>query len=233
MSRSLGEEGVSAAMVNDQKKADDEGQEPKVDEIEAVSEASEAPAPTEAETSPEEARIEALEIEIERLKELHNNAVRAAAEYDNAAKRAQRELQDARKYGVTGLVRDLLGIVDNLQRAVAAVPEDALQENEQLKTLVTGVEMIERELQGIFEKHHIEVVDPKGDPFDPHLHEAMFEMPAPDQPEGSVVQVVQVGYRLHDRLLRPARVGIGKGGPKKADGPEPSDAPGSHVDTEA
>jgi molecular chaperone GrpE len=220
-------------MVDDQKKAEDEGREPGVEDVGPAPEAAEAPSSTKAEASPEGSRIEGLETEIERLKELHNKAVRAAAEYDNAAKRAQRELQDARKYGITGLSRDLLGVVDNLRRALSAVPEDALQDNEQLKTLVTGVQMIERELQGIFEKHHIAVVDPMGDPFDPHLHEAMFEMPAPDQPEGSVAQVVQVGYCLHDRLLRPARVGIAKGGPKQANDPEDADAPGSRVDTEA
>ncbi len=190
--------------------------------------------PATEEGEPEADPVAALEAEIERLKELHNKAVLAAAEYDNAAKRAQRELQDARKFASAGLARDLLPVVDNLRRALSTVPPEAVEGDEQLKTLVTGVEMIERELLTVFERHSIEVLDPHGSAFDPHLHEAMFEAPDPERPDGTVVQVLQPGYRLHDRLLRPARVAVAKGG-KSDSGEAPAEPPrpGDHVDTKA
>ena len=218
-------------MVEERKKAEDEAQDPEVGD-ESPAPDTEVAAPEPEATTPD-GRIEALEVEVERLREAHNKAVRAAAEYDNATKRAQRELQETRKFAITGLARDLLSTVDNLQRAVAAVPEDAIAENEQLRNLVTGVQMIEREVLGIFEGHNIQPVHPLGEPFDTHLHEAMFEIPDNDHPPGSVIQVVQTGYRLHDRLLRPARVGIAKGGPKGAEAPAGADGPGGQVDTKA
>jgi molecular chaperone GrpE len=192
--------------------------------------------PTHEEGEPEAGPIAVLEAEIERLKELHNKAVLAAAEYDNAAKRAQRELQDARKFASAGLARDLLPVVDNLRRALSTVPAEAVESDEQLKSLVTGVEMIERELLTVFERHNIEVMDPQDSAFDPHLHEAMFEAPDPERPDGTIVQVLQPGYRLHDRLLRPARVAVAKGGKPAADtgeAPAETPRPGDHVDTKA
>ena len=166
--------------------------------------------------------------EIERLKDSQNRAMRAAAEYDNAAKRAQRDLQDARKFGAANLARDLLSVVDNLQRALAAVPEEASKESDQLGKLAEGVHMIERDLVATLGKHNIEVLNPLDQAFDPHMHEAMFEAPVPGKAAGTVIQVMEFGYKLHDRLLRPARVGVAKGGAEA-----PSQEAGVNVDTKA
>jgi molecular chaperone GrpE len=163
---------------------------------------------------------------------MHNKAILAAADYDNAAKRAQREMQETRKFASVGLARDLLPVVDNLRRALSTVPPEAAEESEQLKALVTGVEMIERELLAVFD----EVIIPQDDPFDPHLHEAMFEAPDAERPDGTIAQVLQPGYRLHDRLLRPAQVVVAKGGKQNQGAPEAPPGPeeiGGRVDTKA
>jgi molecular chaperone GrpE len=188
------------------------------------------------ESDPQAEHIAALEAEAERLKEMHNKAILAAADYDNAAKRAQREMQETRKFASVGLARDLLPVVDNLRRALSTVPPEAAEESEQLKALVTGVEMIERELLAVFERHNIEVIIPQDDPFDPHLHEAMFEAPDAERPDGTIAQVLQPGYRLHDRLLRPAQVVVAKGGKQNQGAPEAPPGPeeiGGRVDTKA
>jgi molecular chaperone GrpE len=209
------------------------------DEQAPPQDAAAAPAPGDeqpAESDPQAEHIAALEAEAERLKEMHNKAILAAAEYDNAAKRAQREMQETRKFASVGLARDLLPVVDNLRRALSTVPAEAAEGNEQLKALVTGVEMIERELLAVFERHNIEVIIPQDDPFDPHLHEAMFEAPDAERPDGTIAQVLQPGYRLHDRLLRPAQVVVAKGGKQNQGAPEAppgSEEIGGRVDTKA
>lgn len=211
------------------------------DEQAPPQDAAAAPAPGAGDEQPPEGDpqaeyIAALEAEAERLKEMHNKAILAAADYDNAAKRAQREMQETRKFASVGLARDLLPVVDNLRRALSTVPPEAAEENEQLKALVTGVEMIERELLAVFERHNIEVIIPQDDPFDPHLHEAMFEAPDAERPDGTITQVLQPGYRLHDRLLRPAQVVVAKGGKQNQGAPEAPPGPeeiGGRVDTKA
>jgi molecular chaperone GrpE len=129
------------------------------------------------------------------------------------------------------VVKDLLAVADNLQRALESVPAELAAENEQFGNLRLGVEMTQRELLSVFERHNIRTINPLGEKLDPHLHEAMFEMEDLEKPVGTVVQVIQPGYRLHDRLLRPARVGISKGGPKA--GPQNEPKPGDTVDTQA
>jgi len=190
------------------------------DEPEAEIEASNAPqaediaddaAPEAAEGQPEEDRIAELEAEVANLKD---QLLRAVAETENVRNRARRDREESLKYASTSLARDLLGVVDNLQRALSSVPEAAVEENDQLKTLVTGVKMTEQELLTVFERHHIEVLNPLEEAFNPHQHEAMFEVPDGSKPAGTVLQVVQSGYRLHDRLLRPARVGVAKAPPQ-------------------
>jgi len=211
-------------------------QAPLQDAAAATAPGDEHPPEGEPKGDPQAEYIAALEAEAERLKEMHNKAVLAAAEYDNAAKRAQREMQENRKFASVGLARDLLPVVDNLRRALSTVPLEAAESNEQLKALVTGVEMIERELLAVFERHSIEVIDPLDDPFDPHLHEAMFEAPDAERPDGTIAQVLQPGYRLHDRLLRPAQVVVAKGGKQKQDVGEAPPGPeeiGGRVDTKA
>ncbi len=144
---------------------------------------------------------------------LKDQLLRALAETENLRRRGQREREDALKYAAVPFMRDLIGVVDNLRRAMDSVAPEALEADEHLKTLMAGLEMTEKELATVFERHHIVKIEPLGERLDPHSHEAMFEVPDPESPSGTVVQVVQAGYRLHDRLLRPARVGVAKGGP--------------------
>jgi molecular chaperone GrpE len=145
------------------------------------------------------------------------------AEVENVRRRAQRERDDAVKYGVTNLARDLLSVADNLRRAVASVPE-AQVTDEVMRNLLTGVAATERELLGAFEKHGIRRIDPKGERFDHNFHQAIFEAENTGKPAGTVVEVLQDGYVQHDRLLRPAMVGVAKG---EARAPEP----GTRIDT--
>ena len=164
-----------------------------------------------AELSPEEDPIALLEGEIAALKD---QLLRAVAETENVRNRGRREREEGIKYAAVPLIKDLLSVADNLSRAIDSIPAEAAEGDEQLRNLLTGVQMTHRELQTIFERHKIEKIDPMGEQLNPHFHEAMFEVPDPTQPSGTVVQVVQPGFKLHDRLLRPARVGIAKGGPK-------------------
>ena len=179
-----------------------------------------------AETDPAEVdRAAGLEVEVATLKD---QLLRALAETENLRRRSQREREDALKYAAVPFMRDLIGVVDNLRRAMASVSPEALEADEHLKTLMDGLEMTETELATVFERHHIVKIDPLGERLDPHSHEAMFEVPDPETPSGTVVQVVQAGYRLHDRLLRPAQVGVAKGGPApepKAEAPAEEAAP--------
>ena len=145
--------------------------------------------------------------------DLRDQLLRTLAEAENQRRRSQREREDAVRYAGVPLVRDLLAVADNLSRALESVPKDAAEGEGALKTLLEGVRLTERELQAAFERHGIVKLDPLGERLNPHHHEAMFEIPDPDQPAGTIAQVVQSGYLLHDRLLRPARVGVAKGGP--------------------
>jgi molecular chaperone GrpE len=161
-------------------------------------------------------RIALLEAEISRLKD---QLLRALAETENVRRRGQRERGDAVKYGAAALVKDLLAVSDNLRRAIDSVPGDAAVDDDRLKTLLDGVELTEKELLSVFERHHIVKLEPLGEKLDPHRHEAMYEVPDPSQPPGTVVQLIEPGYLLHDRLVRPARVGVAKGAPAEPEAP--------------
>ncbi len=151
---------------------------------------------------------EDLEAEINDLRE---RLTRAMAETENVRRRAERERQEAVKYATSPLAKDLLGVVDNLRRALESVPAEEVENNETLQNLMSGVEMTEKELMSAFEKHGIsQIAVQPGDRFDPHYHEAMFEVPTDQQAPGTVVHILQPGYMLHERLLRPARVGVAK-----------------------
>ena len=166
----------------------------------------------------------------EEFQELKDRLLRTLADMENLRQRTQREVEDARKFAVTGFARDLLEVGDNLGRALASVPADARQQSELLKNLVQGVEMTERSLQSALEKHQVRRVDPrKGEKFDHKLHQAMFEVPSADLAPGSVAEVIQDGYVLADRLLRPALVGVAKAAAADQGGP----APGGRIDTVA
>ena len=135
------------------------------------------------------------------------------AETENMRRRTDREMQSARKYGHTSFARDLVGAIDNLARAIEVTDKSALDEvesDEGLKALRKGIELSWTEIQSIIEKHGIKRIDPVGEKFDYNLHQAMFELPTEDYAPGMVVEVVQHGYVLHDRLLRPAMVGVSK-----------------------
>ncbi len=208
---------------------------------EAAAEAAAVQAAAEAEAAkdepsvePEEAdgasaRIAELEAEVSSLKD---QLLRAMAETENLRQRTRREREDTVKYAAMGLVKDLVEVTDNLKRAVDSVPAEAVEQDEQLKNLLTGVEMTEKQILTVFERHNIKQVAALGEKLDPHSHEALFEVPDPNSPAGTVVQVMQPGYRLHDRLVRPARVGVAVGGPAAAAEAE-TPAPGENVDTTA
>lgn len=175
-------------------------------------------------------RVVALEAEVAGLKD---ELLRALAETENVRRRGQRERADLQKYAAGPVVKDLLSVADNLARALESVEAEGLSDDGPLKSLVEGVQMTQRELAQAFERHAIREIEALGQKLDPHVHEAMFEVPDPNQPNGTVVQVVQPGYRLHDRLLRPARVGVAKGGPAAAPNGGDQPEPGRHLDTEA
>jgi molecular chaperone GrpE len=144
------------------------------------------------------------------LADTKDELLRARAESENQRRRAQREREDTQRYAAANFAKDLLDVADNLRRALASTDPAALQDD-RAKALVEGVAATERALLAAFERHGIKRIEPElGERFDPNSHEAMFEAPNTGQPGGSIVQVVQPGYRMHDRLLRPAMVGVAK-----------------------
>ena len=187
---------------------------------EAANDAGEDPAvfadelPNEGEPLSTEARIELVERE---LADSKDRLLRALAETENVRRRLQRERDDAQKYAVSGFAKDLLSVVDNLRRALDAMPEAEVKDA-RTRGLRDGVAATERELLAVFERHGLKRIDPKGEPFDHNFHQAIFEAERPDAPAGTVVEVLQPGYTLHDRLLRPAMVGVAKAGARPSDG---------------
>jgi molecular chaperone GrpE len=163
---------------------------------------------------PEEGSVEALAKE---LAEARDKTLRTLAEMENLRQRTRREVADSKIYGITGFARDVLDIADNLQRALDAVPAEAKAAADPgLKALMEGVELTERSLLNALEKNGVKKFDPQGEKFDPNFQQAMYEVPDASVPSGTVVQVVQAGYTIGDRVLRPALVGIAKGGAKTA-----------------
>jgi molecular chaperone GrpE len=147
--------------------------------------------------------------------ELRDRYLRLAAEMDNLRRRTEREVKDAKSYSVAGFARDMLAVSDNLRRAIDAIPADAREAADAgLSTLIEGVEMTERSMLSTLERHGVRKLEPVGQKFDPNFHQAMFEVPNPEVPNNTVVQVVQDGYSIGERILRPAMVGVAKGGPK-------------------
>ncbi len=173
-------------------------------------------------------RIQALEEQIESMKD---QMVRALAEAENTRKRAIKERQDATKYAISNFARDIINVADNLRRAIEAVPAEVIKEFPQVKNLTQGIEATERELIRCFEKNGIGKLEPLDEKFDPHFHEVMFETPVPGKENGTIIQVIEPGYMINGRILRPARVGIAK----NADMPPPPEGTGSgyNLDTEA
>jgi molecular chaperone GrpE len=174
------------------------------------------PDPAEMPESPSAAPDPAAELAKEAA-DLKDRLLRTLAEMENLRRRTEREVADARVYGVTNFARDIVGVADSMERAMKAL-DDGLREkaDDGVKALLDGVELTERELLKVLEKHGVTKLEPKGQKFDPNMHQAMFEMPDPSVPAGMVTQVVQPGYKIGERVLRPAMVGVSKGGPKQA-----------------
>ena len=163
---------------------------------------------------PEEGSVEALTKE---AAEARDKMLRTLAEMENLRKRTSREVADARIYGITGFARDILDIADNLQRALDAVPAELKASADPgLKAFIEGVELTERSLLNTLEKNGVKKFDPSGQKFDPNFQQAMYEVPDASVPSGTVVQVVQAGFMIGERILRPALVGVSKGGAKPA-----------------
>ena len=158
--------------------------------------------------------------------ELRDKFLRAVAEADNVRKRAEREVAEARAYGIANFARDTIGVADNLARALEAIaPESRASADATLKVLLDGVDLTRRELRNTLKKHGVRELDPQGEKFDPNFHQAMYEVPDPEVAAGTVVQVMQTGSAIGDRVLRPALVAVAKGGAKnngKNDTPEPA-----------
>ena len=163
---------------------------------------------------PEPGSVELLQQEVA---EARDRMLRTLAEMENLRKRTAKEVADSKLYGVTGFARDVLDIADNLQRALDAIPaETRAAADPGMASLIEGVELTERSLLSALEKHGVKKFDPQGQKFDPNFQQAMFEVPDASVPAGTVVQVMQAGYTIGERVLRPALVGVAKGGAKAA-----------------
>src|SRR3954466_2611614 len=169
-----------------------------------------APETAQAEIAPDPAAQLAKE-----AADLKDRLLRTLAEMENLRRRTEREVADARTYGVTNFARDILAVADNMERALKALDDEIRDKAEAgVKALLDGVELTERELIKVMEKHGVRKIEPQGQKFDPNLHQAMLEIPDPSVPAGTVVQIMQPGYTIGERVLRPALVGVSKGGPK-------------------
>src|ERR1700740_2975070 len=174
-----------------------------------------SPSPTSCPTIPDDPERGGVEALTKKAAETRDKMLRTLAEMENLRKRTSREVTDARTYGITGFARAGPHIADNLQRARDAVPSEARANADPgLKALIEGVELTERSLLNTLEKNGVKKFDPTGERFDPNFQQAMYEVPDPSVPAGTVVQVVQAGYMIGERVLRPALVGVSKGGAK-------------------
>jgi molecular chaperone GrpE len=175
----------------------------------------------------EQVKVAALVETLARENAEHKDRLlRTLAEMENLRKRTDREVSDMRQYGIASFARDVLAVADNMERALEALDAELRETaNPGVKALLDGVELTERELLKVLDKHGVKKFEPKkGDKFDPNLHQAMYELPDPSQPAGTVAQVVQPGYMIGERMLRPALVGVAKGGPKPAPANDNPDA---------
>jgi len=161
-----------------------------------------------------------IELLQEENAELNDKLLRTIAEMENLRRRTERERKDASRYAITNFAQDLLAVGDNLARAMQSLEQAQENKADVVKTLVDGIEMTEREILNIFSRHGISKLEPQGEKFDPNQHQAMFEVDDPTVASGMVMEVMQAGYTIGDRVLRPAMVGVSKGGPKEAPGPK-------------
>ena len=183
------------------------------------------------------AQVETLQSQIS---DLTGRLLRAHADLDNLRKRAEREKQETARYAISKFARDTVEVADNFERAMHAVPAGAIEENPQLRALLDGVTMTEREFLNVLERHGVKRVSPKGEAFNPHLHQAVMERQDATVANGTVVEVFQAGYVIEERCLRPAMVVVARGGnktPKQApaasEQPSPTQKPTANDDTDA
>ena len=167
-------------------------------------------------------QLEALQTE---NADLRDRALRLAADMENLRKRTEREIADTRSYAIAGFARDMLTATDSLSRALLVLPAEARASADAAMTsLIEGIEMTEREMQRLLGKHGVKPIEAEGQKFDPNRHQAMFEVPDPTRPSGTVVQVVQAGFAIGDRVLRPAMVGVSRAGGSGAEAPTEAQA---------
>src|SRR5262245_37317543 len=196
-----------------------------------------AAAPEDQAAKPEDAKeaqkiSELVETLARESAENKDKMLRALAEMENLRRRSERAVADAREYGITSFARDVLAVADNMDRALAALDQEIREKADPgVKALLDGVELTERELLKVLEKHGVKKFEPNGEKFDPNFHQAMYEVPDPSVPAGTIAQVVQAGYLIGERVLRPAMVGIAKGGPKAAPSAAAPDAGAPANDT--
>ena len=173
-----------------------------------------SPAPNGAAATPSEPDpfvvLENLNAENATLKD---RVLRTMAEMENLRRRTEKEVTDAKTYGVSNFAREMLNVADNLSRALASLPKDAVQDGS-LKTVLEGVDLTEKDLLSRLSRFGVKPLDPQGKKFDPNMHEALFEIPDESVPAGTVLQVMETGYSIGERVLRPAKVGVSRGGPK-------------------
>ena len=188
--------------------------------------------PSQAESGKDAAQqqIETLQAELDKAKD---QMMRALADAENTRRRSIKDREDIRKYAVTEFARDLLDFSDNFRRALDSIPEDLKDVDDRLKNVLTGIEAMESTLLKTFDKHGIKKIEPLDEPFNPNFHEVMFESPGTGKPPGTIVQIIEPGYVVADRLLRPARVGIAKDDGGAADNGGGENQHGGNIDTQA
>ena len=185
--------------------------------------ADEAGVPAAPETQEAAPQLDPVGMLAREAADLKDRLLRTLAEMENLRRRTEKEVADARTYGVTNFARDILAVADNMERALKALDDEIRAKADAgVKALLDGVELTERELIKVMEKHGVRRLEPAGQKFDPNLHQAMLVVPDPSVPSGTVVQVMQPGYTIGERVLRPALVGIAKGGPKAPPGEAPA-----------
>jgi molecular chaperone GrpE len=187
--------------------------ETKKSEDDKAADASVTPGAATSEATPEAATPDPAEALKAEVSDLRDKLLRTVAEMENLRKRTEREIADTRSYAIAGFARDMLTATDSLSRALMVLPAETRDTADATtKSLIEGIEMTEREMQRLLAKHGVKPIEAEGQKFDPHKHQAMFEVPDPTRPEGTVVQVVQAGFAIGERVLRPAMVGVAKGG---------------------
>jgi molecular chaperone GrpE len=195
--------------------------------------AASSPAPAPSDAAPANRVEDVVEALAREAADLKDKLLRTLAEMENLRRRTEREVAESRIYGVASFARDILAIADNMARALQTLRAELKDKADPgVKVLLDGVELTERELLKVLEKHGVRKFEPQREKFDPNLHQAMYEVVDPSLPPGTVAQVVQAGYMIGDRMLRPALVAVAKGGPKAAPEPTASDTANENADAD-